>query len=269
MPQLPMLAGDGPVLIHATVSHHPTPQSAPPNLESFVSPIRDADGSVKDWRLNDEGVAATRTEFSRWHDGFVSEAVVGDVATVRALRSWGRGRVELSELGILQLPHARVSSRHARKMAWQLHSAAEECAKANQLGLGVSSSEHAGLARGFVCQEGPLMLLTEGNAWVAATPAGLLVHTDENPDTTLLVHGWSALDGHVSVITDDGEVDLHKSRAGKLLTRVAPGLESAVVRQVPLTTIFAGLFVTLADMALMAALGNTALRIDRTNPLAP
>jgi len=266
LPQLPMLAGDGPTLIHASVSHSATPQTPPSNLAEQVVPVRNAAGEVADWRLTDDQ-PALKSEFARWHDGFVTESVIGDVATVRALRSWGRGRVELSELGILQLPHARVSPRHARKMAWQLHIAAEKCA-GDHNGLGVSASEHSGLARGFLCQVGPVILLTDKNAWVAASSAGLLVHADEEPDTTFLVHGWSVSNGNVTATTDDGEVDLWNSRAAKLLTRVAPGLSTAVVRQVPLTTVFAGMFVTLADMALMAALENTALRIDRGSMVA-
>jgi hypothetical protein len=72
----------------------------------------------------------------------------------------------------------------------------------------------------------------------------------------------------VTALTDEGEVDLWNSRAGKLLVKVAPGLSDAVVRQVPLTTVFAGMFVTLADMALLAALGNTQLLVDRAGSLA-
>jgi len=268
MPQLPILAGDGPTLIHAAVAHDPTPQAPPASLEGMVVPVRDAAGTVRDWRMASEEQDRIREEFARWHDGFVTEAVIGDVATVRGLRGWGRGRINLSELGILQLPHSRVSPRHARKMAWQLHLAAEECAKVQAFGIGVSATDHSGLCRGFVCQEGPLMLLAEGGAWVAGSTAGLVVHVDEDLGTTLLVHGWRVHEGSVTAFTDQGEVDLWKSRAGKLLTRVAPGLPEAVVRQVPLTTVFAGMFVTLADMALLAALGNTQLLLDRAGSLA-
>jgi hypothetical protein len=268
MPQLPMLAGDGPTLIHAAVAHNPAPQAAPANLEGMVVPVRDAGGVVKDWRLASDEQSRVREEFARWHDGFVTEAVVGDVATVRGLRGWARGRVNLSELGILQLPHARISPRHARKLAWQLRVAAEECGKERGIGIGVSATDQSGLARGFVAQEGPLMLLADGGAWIAASEAGLVVHADELPDTTLLVQGWTVREGNVIAHTDSGDVDLWTSRAGKLLVRVAPGLSDAVVRQVPLTTVFAGLFVTLADMALLASLGNTQLLVDRAGSLA-
>ena len=110
MPQLPILAGDGPTLIHAAVPHHPTPQTAPANLEGMVLPVRDASGQVKDWRLASEEQDRVRAEFARWHDGFVTEAVIGDVATVRGLRGWARGRVNLSELGVLlvQQPRGRA-----------------------------------------------------------------------------------------------------------------------------------------------------------------
>jgi hypothetical protein len=263
-----MLAGDGPTLIHAAVAHDPAPQAAPASLEGMVVPVRDPNGVVRDWRLASEEQSRVREEFARWHEGFVTEAVVGDVSTVRCLRGWGRGRVNLSELGVLQLPHARISPRHARKLAWQLHVAAEECAKDQAYGVGVSAADRSGLVRGFVSQQGPLMLLAEGAAWIAASPNGLVVHTDAAPDQTLLVRGWLVRDGKVTALTDDGEIELGTSVAGKLLIKVAPGLSDAVVRQVPLTTVFAGMFVTLADMALLAALGNTQLLVDRAGSLA-
>lgn len=127
LPRLPILAGDGPTLIHAAVAHHPTPQEPPSNLQDVVVAIRDRQGNVRDWKLAGEIEPNARADFARWHDGFVTEAVVGDVVTARGLMSWARGRIDLSELGILQLPHARISSRHARRLAWQLQCAAEAC----------------------------------------------------------------------------------------------------------------------------------------------
>jgi hypothetical protein len=267
LPQLPILAGEGPTLIHAAVAHHPTPQAPPAGLEDVVAPIRDDLGNVRDWKLASDEAPRAKADFARWHDGFVTEAVIGDVATARSLMHWGRGRIDLSELGILQLPHARISARHARRLAWQLRAAAEECSTLHAFGLGIAASPQSGLARGFLCAEGPLMLLAEGGAWVAASAAGLVVHADEQ-DMTLLVHGWKVADGNVTAYTDEGEVDLWTSRAGMLLVRVAPGLREAVVQQVPLTKVFAGFFVTLADMALLAALGNTHLLVDRAGPRA-
>jgi hypothetical protein len=267
LPQLPILAGEGPTLIHAAVAHQAAPQEPPSNLEGVVVPVRDRQGIVRDWKLAGDIDPAARADFARWHEGFVTEAVVGDVATARGLMNWARGRIDLSELGILQLPHARIGSRHARRLAWQLQNAAEECSKMHASGVGVSTPQHPGLARGFVCAEGPLMLLADGPTWVAASQAGLVLHADEL-EATLLVHGWKVADANVTVFTDEGEVDLWGSRAGRLLVRVAPGLTDAVVREAPLTKVFAGLFVTLADMALLAALGNRQLLIDRAGHLA-
>src|ERR1700716_3101337 len=168
LPPLPTLAGEGPTLIHAAVTHHPLPQEAPSAFEGMVIPVRDRSGAVRDWKLASENPPDTRAAFARWHAGFVTEAVIGDVATARGLMTWARGRIDLSELGILQLPPARISARHARKLAWQLHMAAEEADKLHAFGIGVSASHNGGLARGFVANEGPLMLLAEGGAWVAA-----------------------------------------------------------------------------------------------------
>jgi len=103
MPQLPVLAGDGPMLIHATVAHDEVPQTAPANLESAVIAIRDADSTVKDWRLTGSQPEAVRREFDHWHASFVTEAVVGLSndgvidASPAALRGSARGMVRLAE----------------------------------------------------------------------------------------------------------------------------------------------------------------------------
>ncbi|HEY2041776.1 MAG TPA: hypothetical protein VGH11_03795 [Jatrophihabitans sp.] len=264
----PILSGDGPKLIHAAVAHNPTPQSAPAGLADLVVPVRDAHGYVTDWKLAAADEPRTKAEFSRWHDGFVTDAVICDVATARGLMNWARGRTDLSELGILRLPHARISVRHARKLAWQLHAAADLCGKVDATGIGICAREDAGLARGFVASEGPVMLLSDGGTWVAAGGAGLLLHTGGPEPMDLHVTGWSVTNGNVTAHTaDQGDVDLWTSPAAKMLTKVAPGLSTAVVRRVPLTTVYAGLFVTLADMALLASLGNTSLLIDRAGSL--
>jgi hypothetical protein len=264
----PILSGDGPKLIHAAVAHNPTPQSAPAGLADLVVPVRDAHGHVTDWKLAAGDEPRTKAEFSRWHDGFVTDAVICDVATARGLMNWARGRSDLSELGILRLPHARISVRHARKLAWQLHAVADLCGKVEATGIGISAREDTGLARGFVATEGPLLLLSDGGTWVAATGAGLLLHTGGPDHLNLHVIGWSVSEGNVTAHTEDrGEVELRSSSAAKMLSQVAPGLRTAVVRRVPLTTVYAGLFVTLADMALLASLGNTTLLIDRSGSL--
>jgi hypothetical protein len=266
--QVPVLAGQGHALIHAAVLRHPAPQSAPTALADSVIPIRDSAGRVLDWRLAKIDEPQVRAEYARWHDGFVTEAVIGDVATVGGLLNWARGRVDLSELGILQLPHARVSPGHARRMAWQLQRAADECAKSHDVGLGVMAEGHSGLARGFYCPEDRLTLLSEGDSWVAASLAGLLLHAGQHQDRTHLVSGWHLSEGNVRIQTDEGEVDLGTSQAGKLLIQVALGLKEAIVHEVPLTKVFAGLFVTLADMALLASIGGGQLLIDRAGSLA-
>jgi hypothetical protein len=130
------------------------------------------------------------------------------------------------------------------------------------------ASGHSGLARGFYCPENRLTLLSEGDIWVAASLAGLLLRTGQHQERTYLVSGWHLSAGNVRVQTDEGEIDLGASQAGKLLVQVALGLQEATVHQVPLTKVFAGLFVTLADMALLASIGGGQLLIDRAGSVA-
>jgi len=283
MPQLPVLAGDGPMLIHATVAHDEVPQTAPANLESAVIAIRDADSTVKDWRLTGSQPEAVRREFDHWHASFVTEAVVGDVAAVRGLRTWARGRINLSELGALQLPHARISPRHARKLAWQLQVAADECradhprdAETAAGGLGIAATGeagHNGLIRGFVARDELTLLLTDGQSWVASRSDGLVLSDPEligkpgftATDAMVLVHGWRVeQDRTVTVLGHEGaELNVGSGSAARLLKALAPGVDAVVVRPAPLTTVFAGLFVTLADLALLAAAGNRPLLVYR------
>jgi hypothetical protein len=262
----PLLAGDGRTMVHVTLARGDVPQTPPASLSDFGTAIRDDAGSVIDWDPTADATPTIRAQFSLWRQGLRTERVIGDLATVRNLLAWGRQRVNLSAAGVLQLPHARVSPQDAARMAWQLRRAGEVCDRLHARGLGLSAGPGSGLVRGFACSDGAVMVLVVGGDWVAASPAGLLLHTQGPPEETTLVHAWRVADGEVSATTEAGEIQLSRSRAGRLLTQVAPGMDEALIRSVPLRTVFSGLFIRLVDIASIASTSRSPRFVRHRSP---
>ena len=258
----PLLSADGLVMVHATLIHGVVPQQPPTRLAELLTPIRDDQGRVSDWRLPATVAGPARLDYLRWHESFRTERVVGDLATVRGLLGWSRGKVDLSEIGVLQLPSAQVSAQHAARMAWQLRRAADACDAMGATGIGLSARPDSVPARGFAVEDRPAMLLADGAAWIAVGAGGLLVHPADPALPTMTVTGWRASDGGVTAGTADGEVDLGDARVSRLLKRIVPGMQQVVVRAVPLRRLFSGLFVHLADIASMASTARSPLRIS-------
>ncbi|MGH3491806.1 MAG: hypothetical protein ACRDQ1_01055 [Sciscionella sp.] len=215
--------------------------------------------------LAGDGTAMVRVALAA---GSTTDRSVGDLATVRALMSWGRGRVNLSAVEVLQQPHTPVGPRDAARMAWQLRRAAELCDRERASGLGLSRREASGLVWGFACPDEPLLLLTEDPAWVAASRSGLLLQLDGRAGRTVLVQGWRVGEPNVTACTDRGVLELRRDAAARLLTRLAPGMDRVAVAPVPLRSVFCGLFVGLVDLAAAASTSGSALLI-RHGPARP
>lgn len=268
-PTAGVLAGDGSKMVHALVYHRPAPQAAPPLLAGLVDPIRNDDGTVRDWRLNlprllgqrSESVHDLRVEFVKWRSSYVTENLLGDMATVRAFIAWADHCTDCTALHVLRLPHARVDQKTAPKVAWQAHKAAAVCRERGEMGLGIMSPKRTGVVRGFVVADEPVLVLAEEHASVTAVPAGLQVRQVGWAEP-VLAHGWFVEPDGVTIISDSGEKPLGNSLAGRLLAQVAPGVSQASAAPVPLTSIFSGLLVNLPDMALLAARSRTSLLIS-------
>jgi hypothetical protein len=254
-------------MVHALVHHQPAPHSPPPGLVGVVDPVPDPDGGIRDWRMSlpkllgqrAESVHDIRHEFVKWRSGFVSESLLGDVATVRAFLSWAEHLTDISALKVLGLGHVRIDQKTAPRVAWQAHEAAAACRTRKELGIGVMSPKRTGVVRGFAVGVGPVLVLGAGSASVTATAAGFEVH---DGGTELLAHGWVVEPDGVTVIGDDGQVGLGNSLGGRLLAQVAPGVSQASAAPVPLSSIFSGLLVHLPEMALLAARDHTSLVIS-------
>lgn len=190
-----------------------------------------------------------------------SETIVSDLATVRNLHAWSRQRVNLSEIGVLQLPEARVTPQGSARIAWQLRRASEICYRQRASGLGLAARASSDLIRGFACSDGAVTLLVNHTGSVAASPIGLLLHIHGPPDTTLLVDGWRITNDGVVASTRDGELELPADRGGSLLAELAPSLHEAIVRPVALRTVFSGLFIGLVDLATLASESGRPMQI--------
>lgn len=254
-------------MVHAVVNHQPAPHSPPPGLADIVDPVPDPNGGVRDWRMNlakllgqrAESVHDIRHEFVKWRSGFVTERLLGDVATVRSFLQWGEHVADISALRVLGLGHARIDQKAAPRVAWQAREAAGACRTRKELGIGVMSPKRTGVVRGFMVSGGPVLVLGDGHASVTATAAGFELRDGA---TELLVHGWVVEPDGVTVIGDDRQVALGNSLVGRLLAQVAPGVSQASTAPVPLTSIFSGLLVHLPEMALLAARDRTSLVIS-------
>ena len=116
------------------------------------------------------------------------------------------------------------------------------------------------------------MLLVVGGDWVAASPAGLLLHTQGPPEETMLVHAWRVADGEVSATTEAGEIQLSRSRAGRLLAAnsmldlSASHMDEALIHSVPLRTVFSGLFIRLVDIASLASTSRSPMFVRHRSP---
>lgn len=283
VPSAGVLARGGSAIVHALVYHHPTPQHAPASFENLIDaiPADDASGAggggggIRDWQLSLRKLLAHRgdhvhdvwTAFETWRRTYVAERLVGDVATVRAFLAWGDKVTDVTALHPLNLGTARIDAKVAPRVAWQVLQAETTCVQGGYVGLGVSAPQRAGVVRGFVTGDEPLLLLADGDASVSAVRSGLEV---VDPTLTslpggLLVHGWVVGADGVTAISDEGPVELGTSVGGRLLAQVAPGVAQASVGPVSLGAVFAPLFLALRESAQLAASDHVPLYI-RTGP---
>ncbi|MCW2541866.1 MAG: hypothetical protein JWN95_3591 [Frankiales bacterium] len=191
-------------------------------------------------------------------------AMIGELASVRGLMRCGRGQIELSELGVLQLPIAHISSRHARRLSWQLVQARQWMEGGAAAGIGIAAPGQAGLVRGFAAARQPLILTDVDGSWISAERDGLLVCAGGPRRELRLVRGWQVSGDGVIAQSEDGRWDLRGRPIGALLIRLAPTLSAVETRQVALTTIFAGLLATLADLSATAAARDARLLVERS-----
>jgi hypothetical protein len=194
----------------------------------------------------------------------VDSAMIGELASVRGLMRCGRGQIELSELGVLQLPMAHISPRHARRLSWQLLQARYWMEGGSAAGIGIAAPGQPGLVRGFAAARQPLILTDVDGSWISAERDGLLVCAGGPRRELRLVAGWQVSGDGVIAESQDGAWDLRGQPVGALLVRIAPGQPAVETRQVALTTIFAGLLSTLAELSATAASRDVRLLIERS-----
>jgi hypothetical protein len=273
-----LLAGNGTAMVHALVFHHPTPQQTPPGFAELANPVPGADGRIQDWQLSMRKLLANRGEhvhdvwssFAMWRHTFVADRVLGDVATVTSFLRWADGVCDVSTLHPLNLGSACIPAKAAARVAWQAHESEVACRQRGEAGLGVTVPQRAGLVRGFVLQDKPVLVLGDGEAAVSAVATGLEVANLRagSAPATLLVQGWVVDAGGVTAISAEGPVPMGGTTGGRLLARVVPGVANASVGPATLSAIFSGLLVGLRECAQLAASDLVPLWI-RTGNVGP
>jgi len=252
-----VLADGGTAVVRLFVFTGPVPQQAPPQFASLLEPERRNDGTVVDWHFSADATSADRERLRAWRSGYVTERLIGDVATVRAFVDWADRHCDVSALHGLRLAEAHFSPHSVMRVARQATEAADLCRRLGENGLGLLGGERLGLIRGFVTSGGPVNVLTDRHASVTASVDGLTV--DDQVFGKLNVTGWREDERGVVATTSEGEVVLGTGYAARLLQKMAPGYESVSVHPVPLTRIFAELIGFLPEMAREAAYSHTEL----------
>jgi hypothetical protein len=273
-PTAGVLASGGSAMVRALVYFHAVPENVPEALTDVVEPVHDTDGTLRDWRLHlpsllrREGGATElhglRRLFVEWRSGYVSDSLLGDVATVRAFVRWGDRLLDVSALHVLNLPECRVDAKAAPRVAFQARAAAKIARSSHEQCLGITSPQRTGIVRGFVLADTPLVVLETDRARICATRQGLKLFEmrhGEPEGEEITVRGWVVGTDGVRAYTDSGEVALGTSVRGRLLAHVAPGVDQASVSMVPLTTLFSGLFVSLPEMAMLTVRNGTSMII--------
>jgi hypothetical protein len=252
-----VLADGGTALVRLFVFTRPVPQQAPPQLASLLEPERRRDGTVVDWHFSADATPADRERLRAWRSSYVTERLIGDVATVRAFIDWADRHCDVSALHGLRLAEAHFSPHSVMRVARQASEAADLCRRLGENGLGLLGGERLGLIRGFVTSLGPVNVLTDRHASVIAGVDSLTVY--DNIAGKFNVSGWREDERGLVATTPDGEVALGNGHAAHLLQKMAPGYESVTVHPVPLTRIFAELIGFLPEMAQEAANSHTEL----------
>jgi hypothetical protein len=178
---------------------------------------------------------------------------LGNVASVRAVLSWGRSRTNVSAIESLQLPQAVLTARQAATLARQLRRVWELCGRVPAGGVGLSVPGAPGLARAFACPDGPVLLMAAPSARLWVRSGGVLLEDLDGPGRRIDVAGWRVGAAHLVVSTRAGDLDLTGSAVGRLLTSLVPAADEIVVHDVPLRAVFADLLSPAVEIARDAA----------------
>lgn len=252
-----LLAHGGTAMVKLYVFHRPSPQEPPSQWAELLEPERRKNGMIVDWHPRSSLDAGQRDQLRQWRSGYVTERLIGDVATVRGFLDWADRHCEVSALHPLRLSEAHFPVHSVMRIAQQAQDAAEVCRRRGDVGLGLMAADHDGLVRGFANCDGPVTVLADRGTRIVA--AGDAVQLSDPVVGTATVTGWHRADGGLTASTPAGELPLGVGRAAALLSRLAPGSDAVRVQQVALPRIFAELLVHLPDMAREAAHIQTEL----------
>ena len=260
------LAQDGADMLRAVVITQPAPLSPPTQLAEFVAPVYDLDAHLIDWRLEPHhpdkpipagGIAAYR----QWRSTYAVERFLGERAHVRAFLDWARPRCDTRSLDLLRLPSAHVDFRTALEMRLQIEQVRKIVNDSHEHGYGLFTMPgRPSAARSLVPTDPPTLLLAMNDAKLSVDSNGLTVRRAGGEDA-LRVWGWTASREHVRVDTPDGEYDLGKAAAGRLLEIVGRYADEVEVHECPLSTLFAPLLVFLRDATQLAGSTGADLHI--------
>lgn len=281
-PTAGVLSGQGAAPVYARYALAPVPQITPAALADVLSPVRSDRGQLVDYELEPAGllgrstpIAQLRATFMAWRSTFIAEERLCDRATVLAFADWA-GRLAIGgrdRVAALRTCPVRLDPASAAGLSDALRGLGAGARASSAPAVGLADPARPGLVRGFLL--GPsqqLLALAGGGGSVHAAPGRLLVRRNlpgDDPQqasaetTSLEVLGWSLARSAtgLSIDTPGGPVACEDTVIVRLLTLLAPVAAQVKVVPVPVTSVFAPLLTTLAEMAGQAAVRGTALTI--------
>jgi hypothetical protein len=245
--------------------------------------------------------AAATGAVRRWRSSWVRESHVGTVSTLTQLRSWAADRqLRTAAVDALCSRRPRLDPATAAGLAAGLARCAaaaraadiaadvsgggderdviadtaidssadvERYAVGGAVGLGLVAAGAQNLGPCFVTRAGQAVpIRMRGCVGIWAVPGQLVLHRFEfpgasgRPSGSLAVRAWQQHPQGVVVDSGAGVVLLSDER-GRELMSLHPGPTRVQVTRIPLTSVFAGPFSTLSELALLAGRTNAVLEL--------
>jgi hypothetical protein len=247
----------------------PVPKEVPTDVQ-HARAVYGRDGQLVEWifspRSGRDGepvpLGGAFERFLRWRTQWANDRAIGDAATVWAFVDWADRHVHAPRLPVLRSQLGHVEPKYVPELGWEAKKAAEACKRSHESGVGIISQTTGRVIRGFVPGGSPVIVLADPSAQVVATRDGLLLSQREPVALDeVRVRGWRAANGGIVVTTAEGDIDVGRSSAARLLDQIGVGNASVTVEPVPLTRLFSYLTTSIADIAQLASVARQTLYV--------
>lgn len=282
-----VLTGASGLPVHARVRLAPPPQITPAALSSFLRPVRDATGAVRDYTLDHAALFADPSgaghgavaEFRAWRARWLLDVELGELGAMQAFTATARTLAErdgddqpLRVLPRLQWAEDVIDSVSALILGDEVEETRQLLRAEPRTGIGILDTTRRGFVRTVAPAPDEVVLLAAGSTRVLATGGALVLDYAGGPrpsglrSTEHQLTGWTVTGAGVVAHTTDGDVPLGGTVAERLLTWLAPGTITAELRPVPLTTVWAKVLAGLSETTAAAIDAAGSIELQAGSP---